>query len=162
MKVLYLFRHAKSSWDDPDVDDFDRVLNDRGEKAAPLMGKAMKDRAVRPDLVLCSPAKRAEQTATLALESAKIDTEPCFDERIYLASAPTLLAILAERNDKVESILMIGHNPGMSDLLEMLTGKYNELPTAALARVNLEIKKWPDVQRGSGKLDWVLRPKELS
>ncbi len=162
MKTVYLFRHAKSSWDDPDVDDFDRALNERGEKAAPLMGEAMKEREVRPDVILCSPARRAVQTATLALQSASIEIEPCFDERIYLASAPTLLSILSERNDKVDSVLMIGHNPGMSDLLEMLTGKYDELPTAALARINLDIKKWRDLKRGCGKLDWVLRPKELA
>src|SRR5262249_26991907 len=112
MKVLYLLRHAKSNWDDPDVDDFDRVLNNRGEKAAPLMGEQIRRRDVRPDLILCSPAKRAEQTAALALESAEIETEPLFDERIYLASASTLLSILSERAEKVDSVMLIGHNPG--------------------------------------------------
>jgi len=162
MKVLYLFRHAKSNWDDPDVDDFDRTLNNRGEKAAPLMGEAIKDRDIQPDLILCSPARRAEQTATLALESAEIETEPIFDERIYLASASMLLSILSERAEKIESVLLIGHNPGISNLLEMLTGKYDEFPTAALARINLDIKKWRELRRGCGTLDWILRSKELS
>jgi len=162
MKVLYLLRHAKSNWDDPDIDDFDRVLNNRGEKAAPLMGEQIRRREVRPDLILCSPAKRAEQTATLALESAEIESEPLFDERIYLASASTLLSILSERAEKVDSVMLIGHNPGMANLLEMLTGKYDEFPTAALARIKLDIKKWKELRRGCGTLDWILRPKELS
>src|SRR5271154_5359778 len=112
MKTVYLLRHAKSSWDDTSLPDFERPLNKRGEKSAPVVGEEMKKRGVKPDLVICSPAKRTKQTAKLALKEAKIDSEILYDERVYLATDSQLLSLLKELNDKVRSVLLIGHNPG--------------------------------------------------
>lgn len=161
VKVLYLFRHAKSSWDDPYLDDFARPLSKRGQKSAPLMGQVMKERGVRPEVILCSPARRTEQTAALALKSARIKADPVFDSRVYLASAATLLNILAELDDDLNSVLLIGHNPGMSDLLELLTGVTDQFPTAALAAISLNTERWPELKQRCGRLEWILRPKEL-
>ncbi|HEY9870655.1 MAG TPA: histidine phosphatase family protein [Candidatus Obscuribacterales bacterium] len=162
MKILYLFRHAKSSWDDPALDDFERPLNKRGEKNAPLMGEVMRQRGVDPDTVLCSPARRTKQTAKLALKAAALKTEPVYDERLYLASTPVLLSVIGELDDDVSSALLVGHNPGLSDLLEFLSGTMDQFPTAALARVALDIQRWKDIKRRCGRLEWIVRPKELA
>lgn len=162
MKILYLFRHAKSSWDDPALDDFDRPLNKRGEKNAPLMGEVMRKRGVEPDTVLCSPALRTKQTAKLALKAAGLKTEPVYDERIYLASTPALLSVIGELGNDVSTALLVGHNPGLSDLLEFVSGTMDQFPTAALARVALEIQRWKDIRRRCGRLDWIVRPRELA
>lgn len=162
IKHLFLLRHAKSSWDDPSLDDFDRPLNDRGKKAAPLMGRIMRERDVQPDLILCSTAKRTKQTAKLVAESAKLKSPIVFTDEIYEASTEALLDIIKAQEASVESILMIGHNPGLSELLMELTGEYEHFPTAALAKVALEVDKWKSIKGGAGQLKWILRPKELS
>jgi phosphohistidine phosphatase len=162
MKILYLFRHAKSSWDDPALDDFERPLNKRGEKNAPLMGEVMRKQRVEPDTILCSPARRTKQTAKLALKAAGLKTEPVYDERIYLASTPVLLSVIGELDDNVSSALLVGHNPGLSDLLEYLSGTMDQFPTGALARLALEIQRWKDVKRRCGRLEWIVRPRELA
>ena len=161
MKTLFLLRHAKSSWDDPSLRDFDRPLNKRGRKAAPLIGKFMWKRKLRPDLVLSSPAKRAAQTTALVVDCAEIETEPRYDERLYGASASGLLEAISRIEDSANEVLLVAHNPGMQDMLERLTGEPAQMPTAALARVTLDVERWNDVQEASGHLDWIVRPKEL-
>jgi len=161
VKILYLFRHAKSSWDEPLLSDFDRPLSKRGQKTAPQMGRIMRQRKVSPDLVICSPARRTKETAKLALEKARIDADVVFTEGIYEASVRALLSVLSKQDGSVGSILMIGHNPGMSDLIETLTGQVEEFPTAALARLSLAINHWREIEAGCGKLDWLVRPKDV-
>jgi phosphohistidine phosphatase len=152
MKTLLLMRHAKSSWDLPQQKDFDRPLNERGRKAAPLMGRYLRRQKMRPDLVLCSPAERARQTAELFITAAHLTNELRFDERIYDASADNLLQVVAQVEDEARAVLVIGHNPGMEELI---------LPTAALAVIELNIERWADARAMSGQLVWLKRPKEL-
>lgn len=161
MKELYLLRHAKSSWDDSSLDDFDRPLNERGKKAAPLMGRVMREKKLKPDLILCSPSKRTKQTAKHIIDSSKIKSEITYDERIYEASTADLFELLKAQDAKLACILLIGHNPGMESLLTHLTGAEELFPTAALAKVSLDIEKWKGIKDGAGKMDWILRPKEL-
>ncbi len=161
MKTLYLLRHAKSSWGDPTLRDFDRPLNKRGLKAAPLMGKHMRKHKVRPDLVLSSPAKRTRQTVEVVLEHAHLEPKTRFDERLYATGSTDLLKVLREADDRAESVLVVGHNPGLQDLLEVLTGELEAMPTAALARIRLDVDSWSGTRERVGRLDWVLRPKEL-
>lgn len=161
MKTLYLFRHAKSSWDDPALEDFDRPLNKRGKKTAPLMGKVMKERKVEPEIVLCSPARRTRETAKLALQKSHIEAPIIYEEAIYEASVRTLIAVLSSLKEPVESVLMIGHNPGMSDLLHTIARASEDFPTACLAKVSLEITTWKELAPQSGRLEWILRPREL-
>ncbi len=162
MKTLYLLRHAKSSWNDATLRDFDRPLNKRGLKAAPLMGKHMRKPKVLPDMVLCSPAKRTRQTIKLVLEEAEFEPKVRYDDRLYAASAGSVLEVLRETDDRADSVMVVGHNPGLQDLLEVLTGELEALPTAALARIELEVESWSDVRERSGRLEWVVRPKELN
>ena len=160
MKTLYLLRHAKSSWSDPELSDFDRPLNDRGSKAAPFMGTVMREQGFSPELILSSPAVRARQTAELVIGSAPLPGEFRFDERIYEASPQTLRTVVSEVGDDVDSVMLVGHNPGMEGFIRFLTGKTESMPTAALAVIGLRIEKWADIDASSGRLVRVIRPKE--
>ena len=161
MKTLHLMRHAKSSWKDPGLQDFDRPLNGRGREAAPLVGQFILKKKIRPDLILSSTAERARQTAALIIESAELATELRFDERIYEADAARLLDVVSQIDESFGVALLVGHNPGMEDLLETLTGEKQGMPTAALARIILDVEKWSKARERAGRLDWLVRAKEL-
>lgn len=162
MKTLYLLRHAKSSWDDPGLKDFDRPLNKRGLKAAPKVGAYMLKEKIRPDVILSSPALRAQQTTHVVCEAAGLSALINFDERIYEASVQRLFEIVAGFADAVNTAMMVGHNPGFEDLLAALTGESQRMPTAALACIELKTKKWSDLTGGCGKLKWLVKAKDLS
>src|SRR5215217_6188343 len=123
MKTLYVLRHAKSSWENNDLADFDRPLNDRGKKAAPLMGEVIKSNGFAPELILSSPAVRARETARLVKESAGLHAEIKHNERIYEASPQTLQYIAASIDDRFNSAMIVGHNPGMEGFVRLLTGR---------------------------------------
>jgi phosphohistidine phosphatase len=161
MKTLLLLRHAKSSRKDNGLRDFDRPLNQRGLKTAPSIGRLMRKRKLQPDLVLSSPAERARQTTQLVIEAAGLETELRYDERIYEASVERLLEVVSQLDDETGIVMLVGHNPGLEELLEVLTGEAHNLPTAALACVELNIEKWNKVRAGGGRLEWLVKPKEL-
>lgn len=161
MKTLLLLRHAKSSWKDTSVKDFDRPLNQRGLKAAPAIGRLMRKRKLQPELVLSSPAERARQTTQLVLEAAGLKTEVRYDERIYEASAARLFEIVSQIDEEAGMVMMVGHNPGFEELLEALTGEARSLSTAALACIELDSEKWSKVKAGENRLAWLVKPKEL-
>lgn len=161
MKTLYILRHAKSGWNDAALSDFERPLNERGMRAAPLMGKTMKERNFVPQLIISSPAVRAKQTAELIKENAEIESEINFDSRIYEANPQTLLEIVSEIEDANDTALLVGHNPGFETLVRILTGKIEPMPTAALAVIDLEIENWNQIFSTVGTLRDLLRPKEI-
>ena len=161
MKILYLLRHAKSSWGDPGLADFERPLNERGRRAAPLVAEFMRGKGIRPGLVVSSPAVRARQTAELVAGAAGVDAPISFDERIYEAHPLDLLKVVRAADESVTELMLVGHNPGLEELTERLTGERERLPTAALVRLELRAEGWPQVEEGSGRLDWVVRPREL-
>ena len=125
------------------------------------MGRLLRERGLRPDVILCSPAERTRQTAALLASAAGLDAEPRYDERIYEASAGRLIDVMSEVERGAGSVLLIGHNPGAEKLIEALSGARARMTTAALARVALDIDAWDKVGVGSGRLEWVVRPKEL-
>jgi phosphohistidine phosphatase len=161
MKTLLLLRHAKSSWDNPSLRDFERPLNERGLKAAPLMGRFMSRRGLRPDLVISSPAERARATASLVLEAARLAPPVRFDARVYEAPGRRLLEVVSGAEEPASTLLLVGHNPGMEELIELLTGETRRVPTAALARVALDTDTWADLSEGAGRLEELVKPKEL-
>ena len=161
MKTLLLLRHAKSSWKEQEVRDFDRPLNQRGLKAAPSMGRLIKKRKLQPDLVLSSPAERARQTTQLVIEAAGLKTELRYDERIYEATVVRLFDIVTQVDDESNLVMIVGHNPGLEELLEALTGEARSLPTAALACIELDVEKWNKARAGTGRLEWLVKPKKL-
>ena len=160
MKTLFVLRHAKSSWDNPDWSDFERPLNSRGLDAARFIGALIYERNLQPEIIVSSPAKRAKQTAVLVKELGRIDKPVAYDERIYEASPLTLFNLLREFEDKYKSVLMVGHNPGFENIVRMLTGETVTMPTAALAKINLAAAKWSDLETGAGDLEFLIRPKE--
>jgi len=161
MKTLYILRHAKSSWENANLSDFDRPLNGRGLETAPFMGELMKKNQFQPEMILSSPAKRAEQTAVLVKGAAGFAAEIEFEERIYEASPARLLEIIRQQNNRFESVLLVGHNPGLENLIRALTGELQPMPTAALAVVDLETDKWSEINSSTGKLRTLIRPKEV-
>ena len=144
MKRLTLLRHAKSSWKDPDLDDFDRPLNSRGEHDAPLMGLRLQARGARPSLLLTSPAKRAQRTARLIAKSIGYPPEFLQREReLYLADPPTILAVIARQDDSFNDILVCGHNPGLTDLASRLTDRpFDNVPTCGVVAMHADIGSW--------------------
>lgn len=175
MKTLLLLRHAKSSWEDRSLSDHDRPLNPRGERDAPRMGRLLRDEGSWPDLVLCSTARRARRTARLLLARADDDapdddtpddaTDIRYLSELYLAEPEDYLAAVRRAGGEAKSVLVVGHNPGLEMLLQRLTGEWHRLPTAALARVELAIDSWgelEDLEEGRGALAGLWLPKELS
>lgn len=160
MKTLYVLRHAKSSWDDKDLADFDRPLNERGKVAAPFMGRVMRDNALAPRLILSSPAVRARETARLVKEAAGLDAEIKHNERIYEASPQTLKHVASSIDDRFESAMLVGHNPGMEGFVHFLTGEQQSMPTASLAVIDLDIAGWDQIGKGTGKLRRIIRPRD--
>jgi phosphohistidine phosphatase len=170
MKLLYLLRHAKSSWDDPDLDDFDRPLNKRGRKSAKAMAAHFRAAGVAPDIVLCSPAKRTRET--LKHLAPALDHVPVrLDRRIYEASYQTLLLCLADLPSEVESVLLVGHNPGLERLALYLMSDQghgpgaarlqDKYPTGSLAVLSAPASEWSDLKVGSCRLDDFVRPADL-
>ncbi|MEQ1718319.1 MAG: histidine phosphatase family protein [Hyphomicrobium sp.] len=164
MLTLALLRHAKSSWDDPADDDFARPLNARGLATAPLAGRALAGLGVKPSLVVCSPAKRTRETLDLALAAMGLDTQPTImlDDRLYLASATTLIEVVRDSPKEHACVLLIGHNPGLHDTAVTLAGAgetalietlQNRFPTAALAVLTFGRTRWRDIRTGDGRLD---------
>jgi len=162
MKTLYLLRHAKSSWKEPGLEDFDRPLNGRGQDAAPLVGRFIRKKKLTVDLLLSSPAARARQTASLVREAAGLSAALLFDERIYEADAARLLEVVSQAAESADALMLVGHNPGLEELLRLLTGEERQMQTAALACVELDVEKWAKTRERAGRLEWLVRPKDLS
>jgi len=162
MRTLYLLRHAKSSWNDASLPDFDRPLKDRGQKAAALIGKHLGAEKPGDLLVICSPAVRARETAKIVLKSSGLRVKQRSDERIYEASLRDLLQVVSEISDDKQVAMMVGHNPGFEELLAFLTGEGRRMPTCALARIKLKTESWEEVGAGKGKLERFVTPKELA
>lgn len=161
MRTLLIMRHAKSSWDNPDWSDFDRPLNTRGLTTTPFMGNVIYENGLAPELIVSSPAKRAKQTAVLIKETTQVNASVMYDERIYEASPGSLMAVLSEFPETADSVMLVGHNPGLEGLLRVLTGEVEVIPTAAVAKITLDIGNWADVRPDCGKLEVLMRPKEL-
>ena len=161
MKTLLLLRHAKSSWKDPELADFDRPLNQRGRKAAEAMGKYIAKQQIEFDLVISSPAVRARQTIERVLRAAKLAPELRFDQRIYEASLLRLLEVIAEFEDDSKSVLLVGHNPGIEELASALSGQDGHMPTAALVRIRFNVKRWEKLAEKNGELDLFVKARDL-
>ena len=155
MKSLTLFRHAKTEGDSATGRDFDRRLSEQGEQDAPLVGKHIRDLGLSYDLVLCSPAARAAETAELA------GLSPRFDDRIYEATAESLLAIIQHIDEAVERAAMVGHNPGFEQLASLMLGQAVSMPTGSLIEISLPIDQWSDAGE-NGRLSRFIQPKELA
>ncbi|WP_309751175.1 histidine phosphatase family protein [Novosphingobium sp.] len=171
MKILGLFRHAKSDWQDPRARDFDRPLNERGRCGAALMGGHVRDHGVKWERMIASPAIRCAETIEIAAEAIGRPVAVNWDRRVYLASGVTLADLLREQAGDPASILMVGHNPGLEDLIFDLVPDdgssplrdvvEEKLPTASFAVLELDIGKWADLKDGCARLVHLTRPRDL-
>lgn len=168
--TLYIYRHAKSAWDDPALDDYDRPLSERGINAAGAMGAWMKRRRITPDMVLCSTASRAQQTALLTFMAAGSPGRIVYDRALYLAPLARLCESIARTEPSIQKLMLIGHNPGLEDLATHLTREDDsadrarmaeKYPTAALAEIAFVSDLWSEAARGGGKLLRFITPRTL-
>jgi len=153
MKILYIVRHAKSSWDHEELDDFERPLNTRGHHDAILMGKLLRENKIIPDLIISSPANRAAMTAKLLSEQIKYPLSGIiFDANLYLATQRELCKILKETKDTFQHLMIIGHNPGLTSLVHDLADEsISNLPTCGVYGVQANIKYWKDLHKKCGQ-----------
>lgn len=164
MKKVYVVRHAKSSWDDASLRDFDRPLNNRGMRDLPDMGQRLSKLQVLPDLIISSPANRALTTAKgishkIGYDFSNIQTEP----DLYHAGAQTIREIISKVDDSIASVMIFGHNPGFTDLIARLSdlNLYN-LPTCAVCGIELDISSWKEIINTRGKYFYYDYPKSVS
>jgi len=170
VKTLTLLRHAKASWDAQVHRDFDRPLDERGRRAAPRMGLYLRTEGMRFDRVVVSPSVRTLETLALVEEGYGAKFTEMEDERVYLASADTLLDLIHDLPDEWGHVLFVGHNPGFEDLALRLAGRGPErlisllegiLPTAAVVELAFDVARWADVRPGEGQLMRFTRPGDL-
>lgn len=175
MLTVTLLRHAKSSWDNPELTDFDRPLSQRGINAARLMAGLIERKGVEPDLVLCSSAQRTRETLAYILaqyaQSGRAAPEAIYDDTLYLANSTALLTILRGLPTWRRHVMLIGHNPGTHSLaLDLIrTGAHSDLsaiarkfPTAALASITFDADDWRRLQIGDGKLTLFATPRSVA
>jgi phosphohistidine phosphatase len=154
MKHLTLLRHAKSSWKDPECDDFDRPLNKRGRQNAPLIGQRLAMLGEVPEIIISSPAKRARRTAELVAaalpyQASAIRYEPC----IYEAGLGTLVELVSQLDDDWQKVMLVGHNPGLTDLANALAPcKLDNIVTCGVVKLAFRVDSWRDIQFHSGRL----------
>jgi phosphohistidine phosphatase len=163
MKQLLLVRHAKSGWENPELKDFDRPLNERGKQNAPEMGKRLSEKKWSVDLIISSPAKRALKTARLLAKEINYATDDIdLNHAIYEASIDDLIEVLHQQSDTAKSIVMVGHNPGISYFLGFLAGEFMmDFPTCGMAYLELNITSWKQLKMACAKVIELDYPKRI-
>jgi phosphohistidine phosphatase len=162
VKTLLILRHAKSSWKYRDLPDHERPLNRRGVNDAPRMGAILRQAGWTPDRIVSSTAVRAQSTARLAGHASGYDGGVELREELYLSPAQTYLDVLGRMPAGAGTVMIVGHNPTVEELVRLLTGRDETMPTAALARVELPIDDWAELAASTpGKLRDLWRPRDL-
>ena len=162
MKHLYLVRHAKSSWSDTSLPDFDRPLNDRGKKDAPEMARRLMKRIKTPDLFLSSPAKRAKKTCKIFCEEFGVnENKIVYADKLYHASVQTFYDVLSELDKDIKSVILFSHNPGITDFAGSLCEgvSITDMPTCSIFAVKIKIKDWQELVTGEKEFDFFDYPK---
>lgn len=173
MKTVYVLRHAKADQGDGSIGDHDRPLNARGREVAPRMGAYVKAKGYKPDLVLCSTARRTVETCELVRPSLG-DITVTFEAALYLAEARAIADRLRRLDDALGSVMVIGHNPGLEELADDLSQSpetpeeerfhrrlREKFPTCALAVITLPVKRWRDLKAAAGTLTDLMRPRDF-
>lgn len=158
MKTLFLLRHARAENAATGLSDLDRALSERGKEEAQTIGTLLKQENVKLDFVLCSTAKRARETAELVLAAAELAASVRYDERIYEASPFQLLEVISEIEADASVALVVGHNPGIAELLELITDRAEPMATCTLAKIDLDAREWSRIREIKATLDWIVKP----
>jgi phosphohistidine phosphatase len=162
MKTLLVLRHAKSSWKDFTLADYQRPLNKRGKRDAPKVGHLLREDGLVPELILSSPAIRARTTAEIVAEESGYEGEIEYFPDFYPGDPQSYIEALNHLSDEYRYVMVVGHNPGLEELLETLTGDWLSLPTAALAQILFSIKSWRELdEETEGRVINLWRPRDL-
>ena len=160
MKNLYLIRHAKSNWSDGSQSDFRRGLNTRGKKAILIMAKALKEKKIMPDLILCSSAKRTKLTAKGLAKEIGYSGKIQYIDALYMAEPETIQEHIKNVNDKYDMLFVIGHNPETTELSNMMIDDYiDNVPTLGIVALDLPIDHWKEFKLSEGKMQFFIYPK---
>ena len=162
MKKLYIIRHAKSSWNDEDIEDFERPLNKRGKQNAPLMGEKLKEKEIMPDIIISSPAQRARSTVEIIAKKINYKQKIIFNEDLYEADVTTLHNILSKIDNEKSVVFLIGHNPELNMLAEVYVGFDENIPTCGVLEVEFNCDRWKDIGANNAKLVSFDYPKKYS
>ncbi len=171
MKTLLLMRHGKSDWENPFLDDHDRPLARRGQRAAVRMGEWLLAQKLAPDTVLMSSATRVVQTWDHVQSKLAADVTATPDENLYMIGADALISKIRQTDSAVDSLMIVNHEPTLSVATEILakppappscTRAFQKFPTAAIARIELDIKRWSEVRQNAGRFVQFIRPKQLT
>ena len=160
---LMILRHAKSSWADEGLDDWQWPLNERGERDAPRVGKLLREQSLLPDLIVTSDAVRAETTARTVARAAGYTGKIVLSPDLYHATPAAIIDVIRKIPDPASrTVMIVGHNPGLEDLVTALTGEQIDLPTAALVHISLPVDEWRDVEAAkAAELVDIWRPREM-
>ncbi len=163
MRILYLIRHAKSSWDNPGLRDFNRPLNDRGMREAPVMAQLLANQGVRPDLLVSSPAKRALTTALFFAGQFDIpDNQVLREQDIYEADPTDILRIISHLPDSAATVCLFGHNPTFTEVANRFSDVFiDNIPTCGIVRIESDVDKWNAVYEENSRVTARFFPKEL-
>ena len=160
MKNLYLIRHAKSDWSDGSQSDFERGLNTRGKKAILIMAKALKEKKIMPDLILCSSAKRTKLTAKGLAKEIGYSGKIKYIDALYMAEPETIQELIKDINNTVNTLFIVGHNPETTELSNMLINDYiDNVPTLGIVALKLPIDDWKAFKFGKGEMQFFIYPK---
>ena len=163
VKTVILFRHGKSDWYASWDSDHDRPLAERGRRAADQMGRFLAEKGEVPELAFSSTALRARDTLERAIQAGDWDCRVELLDDLYLPSPHDLLHVLAQQPEQISSVMLVGHEPAWSETLSLLVGGGEfKFPTAAMARVDVAVERWEEINFGSGELRWLMTPKELT
>lgn len=155
-------RHAKSSWKDPSIHDYERPLNRRGKRDAPRMGNLLMEYDLIPEIILCSSAQRARLTVNFFLETCDFEGEVQYLDDLYHADYMTYLELLAELSDKINLAMIVGHNPEINQFLELVCDSYDHMPTAAIAHIQLSCETWAGLTAiKEGEILHLWKPREI-
>ena len=163
MKSLLILRHAKSSWKHPELTDHDRPLNKRGKRDAPRMGEILRSEHLMPEAITSSTAARARATAEAVAKASGYNGKIALNRSLYAAGPEAYLKVLHELSDHYKRVLVVGHNPGLEELLEMFTGETQIMPTCTLAHVKFSIDSWIELDyKTKGQLAGIWQSRDLS
>ena len=162
MKRLIILRHAKSSWDNEDVRDHDRTLNRRGEKSAVLIGEFLEAKQGKPDLIISSTALRAQETAKLVAEKMNYDKDKIvLNSELYLAWINDILRVVSTTSNNIETCMIVGHNPGLTNLINHFGVRMDNLPTASVVCFEFNTISWDKISADNAELKWYQLARDL-
>ena len=163
MKSIYLIRHAKSSWDHPYLSDRDRPLNKRGYRDAPRMARHIGSLIEKPEILICSPSNRTNETAEAFLKVFNLPAEQMMqEEELYHAGIRNFVNVLSQLDDQCSTAMLFSHNPGITEFVNQLSdSSFDNIPTCGVAAISVDIDEWRDFSGLGGKLDFYYYPKGL-